>query len=279
MGNRCNRNDIEFCVEAQGGKNEIWVFGGSTTFGYGVKNDETIPAYLEKLINRKKKVINFGSGFWFSTQERIFFQNLITKLDPPSVAIFIDGANDFSLRFTENTAYSSIIKDKLDYKKKRNIFVDWLTNRITRLNIYRLAQQLLGDKKEKITDNFPLGSEQDILSAVKRLEMNHKINAEVGLSNGVIILNILQPLPINNNSYKNSNLPEDYSKLPENLYKNFVKAYEVISKSNNFEEGYLENFLDLRSLEIQESMYVDNVHYSPKFNEEIAKEILKKLNF
>jgi len=26
-------------------------------------------------------------------------------------------------------------------------------------------------------------------------------------------------------------------------------------------------------------MYVDNVHYSPKFNEEIAKEILKKLNF
>ena len=53
MGNRCNYNGLSKCKTPDGGKNEIWLFGGSTTFGYGVKNDETISAYLEKLFDKK----------------------------------------------------------------------------------------------------------------------------------------------------------------------------------------------------------------------------------
>ena len=95
MGNRCNYNGLSKCKTPDGGKNEIWLFGGSTTFGYGVKNDETISAYLEKLFNKKYRIINFGSGFYYSTQERILFHNLLTKLPAPFAIVFIDGLNEF----------------------------------------------------------------------------------------------------------------------------------------------------------------------------------------
>ena len=59
-GIRCNKNFIKSCDSPQGGKNEIWIFGGSTIFGYGVKNDETVPAYLDEMFQDKILVLVIG---------------------------------------------------------------------------------------------------------------------------------------------------------------------------------------------------------------------------
>ena len=37
IGNRCNKINTSICLPPKGGENEIWIFGGSTTFGFGVK--------------------------------------------------------------------------------------------------------------------------------------------------------------------------------------------------------------------------------------------------
>lgn len=77
----------------------VFVFGGSTTFGYGVPDDQTIPAHLQREINgtvlpRRAAVYNFGAGFYFSTQERILFETHLLEGVRPDVAVFIDGLND-----------------------------------------------------------------------------------------------------------------------------------------------------------------------------------------
>ena len=78
----------------------IFVFGGSTTFGYGVADDQTLPSRIQehfsKRLQRKNiRVYNLGCGSYHSSRERILFFELLQKNIIPDVAIFIDGLNDF----------------------------------------------------------------------------------------------------------------------------------------------------------------------------------------
>ena len=78
----------------------VFVFGGSTTFGVGLPDDETIASYLQEcaLANHSRghpAVYNFGRPSYFSSQELILFQQLLKAGFVPQVAVFIDGINDF----------------------------------------------------------------------------------------------------------------------------------------------------------------------------------------
>lgn len=78
---------------------EIWMFGGSTTYGVGVPYSENIPSYLQQILNSHHacyKVINYGVPYHYSKQETInFVNNLLDNDKSPSIAIFLDGLNDF----------------------------------------------------------------------------------------------------------------------------------------------------------------------------------------
>lgn len=70
----------------------VWFFGGSTTFGYGVADGETIPAQLEKMMGQP--VVNFGVGNFYSAQENLLFTQYLRIGYRPSMVIFFDGINE-----------------------------------------------------------------------------------------------------------------------------------------------------------------------------------------
>jgi hypothetical protein len=79
---------------------KVFVFGGSTAFGFGVADDESIPSYLQECArssdpSRPIAVYNFGRNGYFSSQERILFQQVLAAGLVPQVAVFIDGLNEF----------------------------------------------------------------------------------------------------------------------------------------------------------------------------------------
>ena len=283
-GNRCNKNDIPNCDGPLGGKNEIWIFGGSTTFGYGVKNNETIPAYLENFYEGKKKVINFGSGYYYSNQERILFQKLLQNYESPYAAVFIDGVNDFGYFWNFNeTAYTETIRSALEKNNKsKNKFIEWVKKRFVRLNIYRLIdekffkeERLEKNNKKNLTDKKVVRS-IDILKSIGILKKNHEINVAVGNFYKIKIVNVLQPSPIHDFSYKNSNIPKQYLPKEDDEYSSNVKlGYEILKNKNIFEDTNF--FLDLNDLEINKAMYVDGYHYTPIFNKMIANQIYNYL--
>ncbi|GAG17525.1 unnamed protein product, partial [marine sediment metagenome] len=61
----------------------IFVFGGSTTFGYGVADDQTIASHLQRRLGerttREVRVYNFGRGMYRSSQERVLFEQLLVS--------------------------------------------------------------------------------------------------------------------------------------------------------------------------------------------------------
>ena len=70
----------------------MWMFGGSTTLGYGVADHETIPAYLESALGRP--VLNFGARAHYSATENRLLNHYLRAGFRPAMAIFLDGINE-----------------------------------------------------------------------------------------------------------------------------------------------------------------------------------------
>ncbi len=81
----------------------VFLYGGSTAFGYGVPDDLTVAAHLQRHLadrigrsgfERPVRVYNFGRAGYFSTQERLLFERQLAFGTGPDVAVFLDGLND-----------------------------------------------------------------------------------------------------------------------------------------------------------------------------------------
>lgn len=78
----------------------IWMFGGSTTFGVGQRQDRTIASRLVKMAEAKGiriEVVNYGVSGYVNWQESQQFADDLAAGKRPDLAIFLDGANDTAL--------------------------------------------------------------------------------------------------------------------------------------------------------------------------------------
>jgi hypothetical protein len=88
-GIRANGNQPRGIAALQGA---TWFFGGSTTFGEMVADHETIPAQLERLIDRP--VINLGVLSYAAQQENALLAHYLRVGYRPALVLFLDGINE-----------------------------------------------------------------------------------------------------------------------------------------------------------------------------------------
>lgn len=72
---------------------KIGTFGGSTTFGTGVTDEDSWPALLQKKLGNQYAVINYGVP-GYSTTENIIQMALIAPEEKLDIVIFYEGWND-----------------------------------------------------------------------------------------------------------------------------------------------------------------------------------------
>jgi hypothetical protein len=96
------RSERELVVPKPKDVCRIFLTGGSVAYSSGAPRDEdTIGAYLEQLLNRERKpqtarryeVYTCATPAWASTHERIFIENRLSELEPDLVISF-SGVND-----------------------------------------------------------------------------------------------------------------------------------------------------------------------------------------
>jgi hypothetical protein len=77
----------------------VWMFGGSTTWGEGQRDEYTIASSLSRIAEAQGtpiRVVNYGQRGWTHFQEMVLFEQLLAAEPPPDVAIFYDGANEIN---------------------------------------------------------------------------------------------------------------------------------------------------------------------------------------
>ena len=106
----------------------IYMFGGSTMWGTGVRDEATIPSLLSTYLcehNVHAEVINFGYVGYQSTQELIQFELELLTGSYPDVIIFYDGINDAYASYQNGVAGTpeNVWKryDEFNYKRKSNV--------------------------------------------------------------------------------------------------------------------------------------------------------------
>lgn len=223
----------------------VFVFGGSTTFGYGLRDEETAVVALESELkkiwpDKTVQCYNFGRGYYYSTQERVLFESLMERGWVPDMAVFIDGLNDF---------YYANGKPELS-----ETLYAYTTDGVREESAPRLPAK---DSIEKV---------------LSRYKNNVRMIKAIGDEYHVQTLFVGQPVPF----FKYPRNPQTYP---------FVRAFAghelCESGYGQFEEAALkgefgDSFVwcgDVFS-DATKAMYADSIHYSPTGAERLSQMIV-----
>jgi len=261
----------------------IFFYGGSTTFGYNVTDDQTIPSYLGKTLLENNKEIcvkNFGRGSYFSTQESILFQKHILnkKIKSEDIIIFLDGINENGNKNSRNTGFLFEVNKAVNqkywnmYKSTFPIFFESLA-----INQFiKRLQNKINLQKKTALDQDNIFTLNDNIRDV--YEKNIMIRNGICENFNLHCYNFLQPFATMHGQY----FEKPTKGAPENRVLNISEDVKLKEKFDLLSKA--KNIIDI-SDSLNDSIflsYVDSVHYSPAANKKISKKIytiiLDKLN-
>ena len=260
---------------------KIYVFGGSTTFGYGVADDYTIPSFIQTILERQYPdspilVKNYGQGFYYSTQEMLLLISLIKENSIPHIAIFIDGANDtHQLHFMHDQPYFTGIINNL-WNTRGSVSSPNGEKEYSWIPMIRLAKVI----SQKLGLANPSGKTRDPISetlmeangpayVVNRYKSNLRIIRSLCREYGIKCYFVWQPMPF----YKYDRSLHRTFPYEGPIPKHWSATYKTIKYYSSPDFLYLGEFL----ANVREKVFVDDVHYNEKFNAKIAAVICEFL--
>lgn len=284
----------------------IWVFGGSTTFGFGVSNNRTIPYFLDSL-DSKHTYINFGSLGYHQHNEIEKLILLLQKGYRPLSVIFIDGLNDVykisesqfealetPSRFpnayaNDFTIGSSGYKMGLIYSLPIiKLFYQYLAQRLLDNGTITAADLRQIDHPKALYNAHPILHyyAHELLSykAQNPTQLAHKLlnyyrsNSQLidALSKAygfeyTLFLQPVGPLFDRNPFIKDI----ETFKSNDRLYKNIQPTYHTVQQA--IKRQTIPHFYDISFAHyLASDAYVDLTHYTPTLNRIIAQLILQK---
>lgn len=257
----------------------VFLFGGSTTFGYGVQDADTIASCLQASLDarteRTLRIYNFGAGYHRSTQGRARFEELLIAGHVPDMAVFIDGLNDFA--FYWGPAQTSSIAPAFDGDSRGA-----LGSVVDSLSITRAVRTLLGQDPPPpaivLDPRAPAGSETEqdriLQTVLDRYVANLRLTTAIGESFGVQTVFVWQPVPtykydLRHHPYAEGGFGINRRAAPG--YKKFARHLERTPLGSNF----------LWCADMQESLeqplYVDKMHYTASMNRLLGEIIAAKM--
>jgi hypothetical protein len=241
----------------------VFVFGGSTTWGAGVADADTIPSALQKelrrLISTNVCVYNFGRGFYYSSQEKILFANLLAAGHVPDAVVFIDGLNDH-YRAQDAPQFSSQFMTMVNQSLHE------------RKGVHAVSTDELARKNPTAIKGTP---EERAAAIVQRYLRNKRIIQGMAAAHGIEAFFVWQPIP----SYQFDLAHHPFAKSPnfrEHLFP--AKGYEYLAnlRTTNAHAAEVLWLADMQK-DAREQLYVDAVHYTAKMCERIAGEIARHM--
>jgi lysophospholipase L1-like esterase len=240
---------------------DIYFFGGSTTFGFNVLDNETIPSqfvqlYKEKFPNGKSvRIRNFGIPTYYSYQELMLLTNLIYDGHRPDYAIFLDGINDFwfaTSAYYRQSYFSYVFRQVFERGLKTN----------GNFQLVDTADNMFMDPKNVPLDKYNSKLVSNYFENVKNIKMMCDMA-------GIKVFFFSQPSPF----YNYANQQKDPVCFKDtNTRFNYI--YPLVKK-DAAQNGVV--FLGDMLEHEQGYPFVDGLHYSPGFIRKVASRMLDEM--
>jgi hypothetical protein len=257
----------------------IFFFGGSTAFGYGLPDDQTIASYLQQAMASRRPgqrtfVYNFGRGYYISAQERIALEQLLTAGYVPNFTVFLDGLNDFLLPDGEPEGAARLAALMQGDGTARSAWLnDWAVARAVRRAVETLggpggSGAIGGTRRESPAD-------RDLAyRVIRRWLANKEILEAIAERFGFGVLFVWQPAAAY--GFDPAHHPFFDAGSPAK-YRLLRLGYGILRDEIGL--ASLPNVLWLADMQRgrQDLLYVDQVHYGARFSREIAERIAARL--
>ncbi|MEM8963579.1 MAG: hypothetical protein AAGD38_19005 [Acidobacteriota bacterium] len=241
-------------------KTNVFLFGGSTMFGYGVADNETLAAALQRQLGDDVAVYNFGQGAFYSTSERILFAELLLAGHAPDLALFFDGLNEFAIGEPIHTGrLIRLFEDRSSTLALR------LLRRLPVLKLVsdRLARPPVESDAPVIDPAF---DDDAISGRIDRYLGNVALIRALAEVHDVWTHFVVQPVPTH--GYDLTHHPFAAWGFEVNSRSAFGYP-RLLDALADLEPGVVTSLADLQQ-DSEQALYVDQVHYSPEMNEMIA---------
>ncbi|MEW5819052.1 MAG: SGNH/GDSL hydrolase family protein [Cyanobacteriota bacterium] len=256
----------------------IFIFGGSTMWGTGSRDDYTIPSDVAKILSENTnidfQVINLGEYGYVSAQELISLIRELQKGIVPDIVVFYDGINDTYTAYQNCTAGLSHnefnrVKDFNLHQDKNRLAENYLNVAIKTSGIYRVMSTL--KKTEQIKD--PACENVDMLvdSTIYNYLTNIGLVEHIGKLYGFKTLFYWQPSIFCKkelSKYEQKQLAkEKYLQDFHDKVYNKIKSLAMLNSKANFT-----NLSDI-FYNSKEELFIDYSHITENGNKAIAEKI------
>ena len=249
----------------------VFVFGGSTTLGCGVADGETVPSHLQEYLaghfRKNVSVYNLGRVAYFSTQERVFLEQLLLAQHRPALAIFIDGLNDNIFRDGQ-PMYTDSMKEIFRRVRLDSGPTDSLAVHGWSLPMGRLVRRVLARSALSAAPPLFLVGDNPAPEVVDRYLTNKRLVEAICSQAGIQTAFVWQPIPVFKCEEKLRPFTSDVGWEP------VKEVYQLLEARN--QQGRLgTNFLWCADIQqgAQETLYVDRFHYSGVMSRRFAEAI------
>jgi hypothetical protein len=248
------------------GARPVFLFGGSTMWGYNLPDDETIAAHLQRRLDAGDgaawRVRNYGVCASYSKFERQLFESLLAGGARPAAVVFIDGLNEFCRLPLNRPREDGFRGGEGDPAGRRESpLLAWLTGR-----------PATAQRRPRKGELRPYTAE-DIRRAATELVMNWRMIHAVCDRFGIPCLLILQPIPVYGRSLDDHLfLTEAQLHGDRSYYLAARSGYELLAAERMLADV---PHADLHRLTVDGPGYVDTCHYSSAFSDRLAGEIAR----
>jgi hypothetical protein len=259
---------------------KIWMFGASTMWGTGARDDYTIPSALSKMLAKvfpsRIQVTNYGTTGYVSTQEIIYMLRELQQGRRPDIAIFYDGYSDTFAAFQNRTA--GVPQNENNRIREFNILSrsrtrDFFWEVLKRSNLYNLMEgvhtKLLGTKP--LPPLSPEMQSQLVVGVLQNYSMNKTIVELIAEKMGFLPLFYWQPTPYTRTN--RNDFEESWVKDPAQKHF-FEDAYAAVRRSPLETNGSFHDISDVFEGYVG-TLYIDYAHITERGNEIIARRMFQ----
>jgi hypothetical protein len=251
----------------------VFFFGGSTAFGFALTDDSTIPSWFQRLAPRvggkPTAVYNFSRMGYFSSQERILFEQLVLEGLRPDAAIFVDGLNDLHWRDGRPMPNSSA---GAVWEPPRPAASEWPMVRLA--HWLRKGLQLSPTNADAPA---PGAAPEDFAAALARYLGNKSLIESSARGAGIAPVFVWQPVP----SFKHEGREYRFRRsVPWQQWSldSYVPVYQQVEEGARA-SAFGPAFVWCGGVQqgVQEALYIDLVHYHPRLSQLVAECIVREV--
>ena len=273
-------------IDAEKSDRKLFMFGGSTMWGTGVADAQTIPSALQSLLGSRYEVTNFGETAYVSTQELNYLLHQLALGNIPDAVVFYDGVNDgyagaYSPAIPRDPHYLRLAEDQ-----EKNLTQELLAE----TSYWRLANSIrfrlgrifnreinpsdanlhsweakvgpsIGETSQAVVQMYEAHIEQ-----VKALALAYQFKAYFFWQPHLLSLTRKNP-----NAFEVRVMEEASPGLTHSQQQVYHAAKKSLSGRQDEEIYFLGDIFN----DTEEAIYLDWIHLGPRGNELVAKEIMR----